>query len=417
MKNHTLIDHEYVNCHLRFDNHIRPANLLPIHMFDFDVILGMDWLASHRATIDCYARTVIFGNVRQPKFVYHGSSPLKSVKLISATKARTLISHGCQGFLASVMDTSLESPNIENLSVVREFAPLKSVKLISTMKARTLISHGCQDMALPPAIQRQLFLRYQGLEYSDADIADFKSRLAKIYRREIHRYREDQGQSVFTSKAWGRLFDIRGPLVHQLILEFYSTFRLIACSIVGRSQTPKKVIVTDLFYLTGMDVDSVNVPYLLGMTVITPTLPVTHIAKLVRLQIYVEIDDTWAWVAMGPERQPDVAADAPAVAEDAPAVDKSDQVVPASVHAPQQPPPPPPVAVRTIPQRLGRLEEDVQGQRRDVGSLHGLLERSMTDQGRFSTWMISCMAQLMDASGLTYQAFDGTFRGSSPLAF
>ncbi|GJT78936.1 putative reverse transcriptase domain-containing protein [Tanacetum coccineum] len=37
-------------------------------------------------------------------------------------KARTLISHGCQGFLASVKDTSLESPNIENLSVVREFA-------------------------------------------------------------------------------------------------------------------------------------------------------------------------------------------------------------------------------------------------------------------------------------------------------
>nr|GFC12827.1 reverse transcriptase domain-containing protein [Tanacetum cinerariifolium] len=102
MKNHTLIDHEYVNCPLRFDDRIRPANLLPIHMFDFDVILGMDWLASHRATIDCYARTVIFGNIRQPEFVYHSSSPLKSVKLISAIKARTLISHGCQGFLASV---------------------------------------------------------------------------------------------------------------------------------------------------------------------------------------------------------------------------------------------------------------------------------------------------------------------------
>ncbi|GJS99502.1 putative reverse transcriptase domain-containing protein [Tanacetum coccineum] len=122
MKNHMLIDHEYVNCPLHFDDRIRPANLLPIHMFDFDVILGMDWLASHRATIDCYARTVIFGNVRQPEFVYHGSSPLKSVKLISAMKARTLISHGCQGFLASVMDTSLESPNIEDLSGLREFA-------------------------------------------------------------------------------------------------------------------------------------------------------------------------------------------------------------------------------------------------------------------------------------------------------
>ncbi|GKB69247.1 putative nucleotidyltransferase, ribonuclease H [Tanacetum coccineum] len=138
MKNHMLIDHEYVNCPLRFDDRIRPANLLPIHMFDFDVILGMDWLASHRATIDCYARTVIFGNVRQPEFVYHGSSPLKSVKLISAMKARTLISHGCQGFQASVMDTSLESLNIENLSVVREFADVFPDELPGLPPAREI---------------------------------------------------------------------------------------------------------------------------------------------------------------------------------------------------------------------------------------------------------------------------------------
>ncbi|GJR25300.1 hypothetical protein Tco_1101532 [Tanacetum coccineum] len=72
---------------------------------------------------------------------------------------------------------------------------------------------------------------------------------------------------------------------------------------------------------------------------------------------------------------------------------------------------------RTIPQRLGILEEDVQGLRRDVGSLCGLVERSMTDQGRFSTWLMTCMTQLMDASGLTYQAFDISFRGSSPATF
>ncbi|GJQ96448.1 putative reverse transcriptase domain-containing protein [Tanacetum coccineum] len=138
MKNHMLIDYEYVNCPIRFDDRIRPANLLPIHMLDFDVILGMDCLASHRATIDCYARTVIFGNVRQHEFVYHGSSPLKSVKLISAMKARTLISHGCQGFLASVMDTSLESPNIENLSVVREFADVFPDELPGLPPAREI---------------------------------------------------------------------------------------------------------------------------------------------------------------------------------------------------------------------------------------------------------------------------------------
>ncbi|GKC94225.1 hypothetical protein Tco_1159667, partial [Tanacetum coccineum] len=138
---------------------------------------------------------------------------------------------------------------------------------------------------------------------------------------------------------------------------------------------------------------------------------------LVRLQICAQFDDTWAWVSMGPERQPDAAAGAPTVAKDAPAADEGDQAVPVPVQVPQQPPPPPLTAARTIPQRLGRLEEDVQGLRRDVRSLRGLVERSMTDQGRFSTWKISCMTQLMDASRLTYQAFDGTFQGSSPLAF
>ncbi|GKF31177.1 hypothetical protein Tco_0100975 [Tanacetum coccineum] len=32
MKNHMLIEHEYVNFPLRFDDRIRHANLLPIHM-------------------------------------------------------------------------------------------------------------------------------------------------------------------------------------------------------------------------------------------------------------------------------------------------------------------------------------------------------------------------------------------------
>ncbi|GJV18525.1 putative reverse transcriptase domain-containing protein [Tanacetum coccineum] len=74
------------------------------------------------------------------------STPMKNhmlidheyVKLISAMKARTLISHGCQGFLASVMDTSLESPNIENLSVVREFADVFPDELPGLPPAREI---------------------------------------------------------------------------------------------------------------------------------------------------------------------------------------------------------------------------------------------------------------------------------------
>ncbi|GJY87416.1 hypothetical protein Tco_0502044, partial [Tanacetum coccineum] len=264
-----------------------------------------------------------------------------------------------------------------------------------------------KDMApLPPREHRHRFLRYEGLEYTAYVISDFESRLERIHMREVHRvpvfnfeglpdlmsegltvwltmgHRDKAGVSVFTSQVWRRMLDIRGPLVHELILEFFSTFRrarqipdkgdlrdywrgissagdfldtapsytlirdpimrlchrLIACSIAGRSQAPKKVTVTDLFYLRGMDVDSVNVPYLLarylrmftagrksgahisggqfvtrlvdhfglltaeilgGLTVIAPELPVIDMAE-----------------------QPDAAVGSPAEDEDAPIVDE-----------------------------------------------------------------------------------------------
>ncbi|GKE29921.1 hypothetical protein Tco_1445305, partial [Tanacetum coccineum] len=44
-----------------------------------------------------------------------------------------------------------------------------------------------RHMALPPREQRHIFLRYEGLEYSDTDITNFKVRLARIHRREVHR--------------------------------------------------------------------------------------------------------------------------------------------------------------------------------------------------------------------------------------
>ncbi|GJR27094.1 hypothetical protein Tco_1103326 [Tanacetum coccineum] len=125
-----------------------------------------------------------------------------------------------------------------------------------------------------------------------------------------------------------------------------------------------------------------------GLSVVTSELPLIDMGELVKLNICMEVGDDWAWVAQGAKRQPVAAAAAPGGAEDAQSVDEGAQAVPAPIHAP---PPPPPAAGRTMAQRLGRLEEEIQGLLQDVRSLRGLVERSMTDQGRFSTWMISCM--------------------------
>ncbi|GJW81476.1 hypothetical protein Tco_0145451 [Tanacetum coccineum] len=71
------------------------------HLSDCQKNIG----ATHRATIDCHSRRVIFGDIHAPEFIYHGSLPGKPMKIISALKARTLLSHGCEGFLATIHDT------------------------------------------------------------------------------------------------------------------------------------------------------------------------------------------------------------------------------------------------------------------------------------------------------------------------
>ncbi|GJY66246.1 putative reverse transcriptase domain-containing protein [Tanacetum coccineum] len=75
MENIVAISHEFRNCPLSVGDNIRSANLLPLEMSDFDIILGMDWLTQHRATIDCYTKRVIFGDLNNPKVIYHGFRP------------------------------------------------------------------------------------------------------------------------------------------------------------------------------------------------------------------------------------------------------------------------------------------------------------------------------------------------------
>ncbi|GJR41673.1 putative reverse transcriptase domain-containing protein [Tanacetum coccineum] len=121
MKDSARITHVYRDLPLQFDDKIRSVNALPLDMCEFDIILGIDWLAAHRATIDCHSRRVIFGDIHAPEFIYHGSLPGKSMKIISALKARTLLSHGCEGFLATIHDTTSDVSSIHDQPIVSEF--------------------------------------------------------------------------------------------------------------------------------------------------------------------------------------------------------------------------------------------------------------------------------------------------------
>nr|GEX01997.1 reverse transcriptase domain-containing protein [Tanacetum cinerariifolium] len=67
-------------------------------MHDFDIILGMDWLTKHRATIVFHTKSVIFGNLDKPEFVYQDSQ---------------------LGLLASIIETSSDGSSLETHPVVQ----------------------------------------------------------------------------------------------------------------------------------------------------------------------------------------------------------------------------------------------------------------------------------------------------------
>ncbi|GJY20257.1 putative reverse transcriptase domain-containing protein [Tanacetum coccineum] len=121
MKDSARITHVYRDLPLQFNDRIRSVNALLLDMCEFDIILGMDWLSAYHATIDCHSRRVIFGNIHTPEFIYHGSLPGKSMKIISALEARTLLSHGCEGFLANIHDTTSDVSSIHDQPIVSEF--------------------------------------------------------------------------------------------------------------------------------------------------------------------------------------------------------------------------------------------------------------------------------------------------------
>ncbi|GJZ84104.1 hypothetical protein Tco_0649443 [Tanacetum coccineum] len=305
--------------------------------------------------------------------------------------------------------------------------------------------YGVLDMApLPPRDQRHLWLCYQVVRYTKEIVYDFEQRLETIFRGQVNRvhildfeglnpnmrqdlverlrmvYTGDDGQDVFVSHAWRRLFGIRAPLVQEFILEFFSTCRirdemgLDAASFLTAEEmaedefraywdflrcAPSYTYIRDLIQRLchSMDQGATNIPYLLaqylfrhakgrksgtrlsgghfigylahhfglvsddglrGLSVATHEIPLIDMGELVNLNICIEIGDDWAWVASRPDRQPDVAAGALGATKDAPAVDEGAQVDPAPVQAPQ-PPPSPPVAGSTMPQRLGRLKEEM----------------------------------------------------------
>ncbi|GJZ91295.1 hypothetical protein Tco_0663222 [Tanacetum coccineum] len=126
--------------------------------------------------------------------------------------------------------------------------------------------------------------------------------------------------------------------------------------------------------------------------------------EMVRLLICMKVDDTWAWVVVGPERHLDATTGGPRVAQDTPIVIKGGQADPTPVYAP----PPPPAAVRTMPQRMAKLEEDVREIRGALTEQREVIDAMAHDFSRFSTWAVTGLARMMEREGVAYVPYSET---------
>ena len=109
-------------CLIIMDDRELFTDLIVLNMDEYEIILGMDQLSKYHFKIDCRKKIVVFHPLDTDQFVFQGIHTSSRFPLILATKAQRLLEKGCTGYLASVVDVSVEQKlKPEDVPVVQDF--------------------------------------------------------------------------------------------------------------------------------------------------------------------------------------------------------------------------------------------------------------------------------------------------------
>ena len=142
-------------CEVVIEEFVLKANLIPLEMIDFDVILGMDWLSNHRASVNCFTKEIRFEKPGYLEFEFVGDRRILPTCMISALETKRLLLKGCESYLAHVVDTAVIEVKLENVPVVCEFLNVFSKDLPSLPPDKELefgieVLPGSAPISIPP---------------------------------------------------------------------------------------------------------------------------------------------------------------------------------------------------------------------------------------------------------------------------
>ncbi|XP_011627222.1 uncharacterized protein LOC105421467 [Amborella trichopoda] len=97
-------DRVYRQCKVTINGCDLSVDLILLGIQDFDVILSMNWLYIHHATVNCYEKTVTFKRPDQTELHFESTRDTPPLYFISALWASRLLTKRCQGYLAYVVE-------------------------------------------------------------------------------------------------------------------------------------------------------------------------------------------------------------------------------------------------------------------------------------------------------------------------
>ena len=117
-----VLDQIFLGCTIELGNKKVPIDLVPIPLGEFDVVIGMDWLAKHEATLSCNSKMLTFTAPDGEKIMFYGERVSAPSKFLNSIQAKRCLRKGCTAYLAHVIDKTKKGPVLGDLPIVHEFS-------------------------------------------------------------------------------------------------------------------------------------------------------------------------------------------------------------------------------------------------------------------------------------------------------